>query len=457
MRSILGAVVAIVVVAPTGARAADFRDCRELFVTPLAAKTPEKKPNGAPWDNGSPMDPSLTAAPKDRPDRAAVVGPKQQDSDNPKWSSFLVQEGQPGAWLPIRVGDPVVFFLTDRDALADDSIDSFEVEVPKFLATTGVAFVVAGGRQAALSVRFSATDGKRACAGLDGPADISYTELPKGVLALPDDVAFASIQKHNRCNVNKSSPACRPSSYLAVIADVNGDGVHDTMIGGGPFEGGGEVVYLAMGFLPDARKEVFVGDCDKTGFLSNQEFTCTADGKTQVISLADAKGKVREATDAEVAKSDANAVEARASEARSNLKAVYTGRKSYFAERDSYATNALLIGFSPAGNRYTYFLAPSGQGSVLGPDASKHPSATRSAGLREAGCPLTFGTSADGEPIGLGVTGKAPNQEFIAYAIGNVDDDPDWDCWSIASFERKTKDGTVVPAGEPLHEKSDYP
>lgn len=278
--------------------------------------------------------------------------------------------------------------------------------------------------------------------------------MPEVLFALPDDAAFSAIEKHNRCNVNRASPACQRSAYTTLIVDVNGDGIHDTLAKGGPFAGGGEVIYLGLGFLPESRKEVFVGDCDKTGFLGKQEFTCTADGKTKVISLA--AGKVREATDAEVALSDANVVESRASEARTNLLAIYAGQKSRYAERDAYSTNASAIGFAPTGNRYTYLLAPSGEGSIIGPDSGKYPKAQRLAGLREAHCPLTFGTSADGEPIGLGVTGKPPNQEFIAYAIGDVDDDPDFDCWSIASFERRTSDGRPVPAGQPLHEKTDY-
>ena len=93
---------------------------------------------------------------------------------------------------------------------------------------------------------------------------------------------------------------------------------------------------------------------------------------------------------------------------------------------------------------------------IIGPDETKFRGAVLPAGLKEAGCPLTFGTNADGEPIGLGVTGAPPAQEFIAYALANIDDDPDYDCWSLASFERRTKDGKVVPAGEPLHEKSDF-
>src|SRR5499433_3219662 len=45
------------------------------------------------------------------------------------------------------------------------------------------------------------------------------------------------------------------------------------------------------------------------------------------------------------------------SEAKSNLKGVFTGQRSYFGERDAYSSFVANIGFAPErGNRYYYQL-----------------------------------------------------------------------------------------------------
>src|SRR5262249_39710747 len=45
------------------------------------------------------------------------------------------------------------------------------------------------------------------------------------------------------------------------------------------------------------------------------------------------------------------------SEAKTNLKAIFTGQRSFFGERDAYSPFAANIGFAPErGNRYDYIL-----------------------------------------------------------------------------------------------------
>jgi len=39
--------------------------------------------------------------------------------------------------------------------------------------------------------------------------------------------------------------------------------------------------------------------------------------------------------------------------------------------------------------------------------------------------------------------------------VGNIDDDPTLDCWSIASISRWHPDGFGIAAGEPLREQDD--
>ena len=47
------------------------------------------------------------------------------------------------------------------------------------------------------------------------------------------------------------------------------------------------------------------------------------------------------------------------SEAKTNLRALFTSEKSYFGEREAYSPFARLIGFTPErGNRYAYRLTP---------------------------------------------------------------------------------------------------
>ena len=61
----------------------------------------------------------------------------------------------------------------------------------------------------------------------------------------------------------------------------------------------------------------------------------------------------------------------------------------------------------------------------------------------------------DGSDAGLGVSGAGADAIFVGYAAGNVDDDDDWDCWSIATIDRHASGGQFIPAGEPWNERSD--
>lgn len=139
--------------------------------------------------------------------------------------------------------------------------------------------------------------------------------------------------------------------------------------------------------------------------------------------------------------------------------------------KDSYRLSFQAIGFSPApGNRYAYFLAPKGPVErrdgkssrpsdpvIVGMDETKHRGVKTTTELLKSECPVTSKPGANGTAIPVGVSGVAPDQVFIAVAVGNLDGDAEFDCWSIASFERTARDGTKVPAGTPLLEKSDVP
>ena len=86
------------------------------------------------------------------------------------------------------------------------------------------------------------------------------------------------------------------------------------------------------------------------------------------------------------------------SEAKTNLKAIFTAEKSYFAEKDTYSTFA-TIGFAPeAGNRYSY--------SVNGAE-------------------IIVGSTSAAAAAGVTLTATT----FLAGAQGNVDTDATLDTW----------------------------
>lgn len=98
------------------------------------------------------------------------------------------------------------------------------------------------------------------------------------------------------------------------------------------------------------------------------------------------------------------------SEAKMNLKAIFTAAKSYFAERDSYGSSfSDIYFFSEANRRYTY-----GYGSdVL--LSNRDPSITTCAGA----------TVVTGNP-----------SYFTATACGNVDTDSTLDQWFITDLNQ---------------------
>ena len=145
------------------------------------------------------------------------------------------------------------------------------------------------------------------------------------------------------------------------------------------------------------------------------------------------------------------------SEAKTNLKAIFSGQKARYGERDSYSAQLGDIGFAPErGNRYSYDLgAGSVQPYVITANAGiaatcasvrARTIATEGAGVcgvaadifRYQGAivptsiagrsTVTWATAVAGNANlavdGIGVNGAAcPNCDFGAKAVGNVDND----------------------------------
>lgn len=155
------------------------------------------------------------------------------------------------------------------------------------------------------------------------------------------------------------------------------------------------------------------------------------------------------------------------SEAKTNLKAIFSGQKSRFGERDAYSTALGDIGFAPErGNRYSYDLGDStvtpfvvsaavGVATVC-PSMRQRTAAVETAGTcgvaadvfryQAAIVPATSTgrstvtwapTIAGNTAIGadsIGVNGAdCPNCDFAAHAVGNVDNDPAADEFYVGS------------------------
>ena len=105
------------------------------------------------------------------------------------------------------------------------------------------------------------------------------------------------------------------------------------------------------------------------------------------------------------------------SEAKTNLKGIYTAETGYFGENNSYGTFP-QANWEPVGkSRYHFTLTGADSG---GPDATEE-GATSVSG---AG-PAVWTLSGDDYTPLQSVTA------FTAGAVGNIDNDDDWDCWAI--------------------------
>lgn len=137
---ILAAAILVLLAIP--AHAADYRDCREFYVYPTASVIAPAKPDKRPWDNDSGPDVQVYAKPAGRSDlRFTSISRKAQDAKSIiGWSPVWPAESEGGVWLPIRIGDSLSLSMVDRDVLSDDSIGAASFEIPKNLASVGLAF-----------------------------------------------------------------------------------------------------------------------------------------------------------------------------------------------------------------------------------------------------------------------------------------------------------------------------
>jgi type IV pilus assembly protein PilA len=151
------------------------------------------------------------------------------------------------------------------------------------------------------------------------------------------------------------------------------------------------------------------------------------------------------------------------SEAKANLKAIFTAQKAFFQEKDKFSSLTGEVGFEPErNNRYAYFLDASAV--MEDRSASTITAATTYTGIQvdvfKYGSSFSQTYAATTCATAAGVTAP-PTPSFIATAQGNIDADATVDEWSISSNSRVftgsascTAD-TNNPSGEPANDQND--
>src|SRR2546427_13296762 len=151
------------------------------------------------------------------------------------------------------------------------------------------------------------------------------------------------------------------------------------------------------------------------------------------------------------------------SEAKANLKAIFTAQKAFYQEKDRFSTLTGEVGFEPErNNRYAYFLAATG--TIEPRTGATLVQATTFTGV--AVDTFKYGSALDQTYAATACTSAAglqgtPATRFDALALGNIDADTTVDQWSISSESRTFTAGGNRPAapdnppGGPAHDPHD--
>jgi type IV pilus assembly protein PilA len=165
------------------------------------------------------------------------------------------------------------------------------------------------------------------------------------------------------------------------------------------------------------------------------------------------------------------------SEAKANLKSLFTAQRSQFQEKDRYLTNIRTLGFSPErGNRYYYLLnatpasvesrnavtsTTANTNEAIGVDKFKYANVASTQPAGAAFAP-TYATNEGTVPTGVGVTGLCPTCNFLAYATGDIDNEAvGIDHWVVSSVDFSAVPAcgdatdTQAPAGQPFNNYND--
>jgi type IV pilus assembly protein PilA len=163
---------------------------------------------------------------------------------------------------------------------------------------------------------------------------------------------------------------------------------------------------------------------------------------------------------------------AKTSEAKTNLKALYTAQRSFFAEHDAYATAFDSVGFAPErGNRYAYWIAATGNfndrsGSTevtgatpvisIGADLFKNGTGVSDSATGETSAATGAATVvfvSDQGNTALTLTTEATVKDFAAEARGNIDNDPGRDQWFISTQQATVTGSATSCIGSDVSDK----
>ena len=151
------------------------------------------------------------------------------------------------------------------------------------------------------------------------------------------------------------------------------------------------------------------------------------------------------------------------SEAKANLKALWTAEMAYRQEKDIFSTDVGKVGFEPErGNRYQYNALGNSQANLeqrTGTLADPTPG-------RDGIAVDVFKYAVSGQFVSgaylcdPGAFGGAAAPLFVGGAQGQIDEDLQLDVWTISTADRAAERsclglGTTVPAGTPYNEYDD--
>ena len=147
------------------------------------------------------------------------------------------------------------------------------------------------------------------------------------------------------------------------------------------------------------------------------------------------------------------------SEAKANLKAMFTAEKAFFQEKDRFSSYVGEVGFAPErNNRYAYFLdpTPSFDNRVTGTATTTNTANAIQADQFKAYTSITATAT-----LQCGGTMGISGGVFTGEAIGNIDTDSTNDQWSISTDGRTggascdSSPGGPVSSGEPANDVND--
>jgi type IV pilus assembly protein PilA len=149
------------------------------------------------------------------------------------------------------------------------------------------------------------------------------------------------------------------------------------------------------------------------------------------------------------------------SEAKANLKAMFTAEKAFFQEKDRFSTFVGEVGFAPErNNRYAYYL----DGTTTSYDnrtAASATTTTTAAAIEVDVFKAYNNPSANPTPTCGGTTGitGTGGATFQGAAAGNIDTDTTFDMWTISTDGRSgaTCDygAANIASGEPANDVND--